>query len=110
MHHIVEHERECCGDGAVGKVAAAQLAERAADDRLDGNFGPGLQRAAQSHQALAAAQVVAVAVADRVTSVSADDQGEQSLGAVQVAQCYCLIAMHLLKIELGYQQCEKINM
>jgi len=59
----------------------AQLAERAA-----GEFGPGLQRAAQGHQVLAAAQVVAVAVADRVTSVSADDQGEQSLGAVQVAR------------------------
>lgn len=64
----------------------AQLAERAADDRLHGEFGPGLQRAAQGHQALAAAQVVAVAVADRVTYVSADDQGEQSLGAVQVAR------------------------
>jgi len=45
MHHIVEQEREGGGDGAVGKVAAAQLAECSADDRLHGEFGPGLQRA-----------------------------------------------------------------
>ena len=56
MHWVAVHGREGCCDGTVGKVAAAQLAERAADDRLDGNFGPGLQRAAQGHQALAAAR------------------------------------------------------
>jgi len=55
MHWVAVHGRECCGDGTVGKVAAAQLAERAADDRLDGEFGPGLERAAPRHQALAAA-------------------------------------------------------
>ena len=55
MFQMVEQEREGGGDGAVGEVAATQLAERAADDRLQGDLHAGLQRAAQSHHALAAA-------------------------------------------------------
>ena len=51
---MVEQERECGGDGAVGEIAA-QLAERAADDRLQGDLHTSLQRAPQGHQALAAA-------------------------------------------------------
>jgi len=55
MFQMVEQERECCCDGAVGEVAAAQLAERAADDRLQGDLHTSPQRAPQGHQALAAA-------------------------------------------------------
>ncbi len=52
---MVEQEGECGGDGAVGEVAAAQLAERAADDRLQCDLHACFKRAAQDHQALAAA-------------------------------------------------------
>ena len=55
MWRMVEQEGECGGDGTVGEIAAAQLAERAADDRLQRDLHAGLQRAAQSHHALAAA-------------------------------------------------------
>ena len=52
---MVEQEGECGGDGTVGEIAAAQLAERAADDRLDGDFYACFKRAPKGHQALATA-------------------------------------------------------
>ena len=44
MHQFIEHDAECTGDGSVGELASAQLADSAAKSSTGGNLASHAER------------------------------------------------------------------